>query len=165
MAIDVGDLELCSRLVESGTDLKSGFGGCKGCTPLLYSLHQRKLAIAEYLISQGATIAGHTCEFWPTRGFTAFHYAAMVDSAVLLQLLLEKAPRDVYSSYSPIHPIHLAVLNDNAECVKLMLDHASEGKKAFIRNALSVLTRISTQAKEALHQINLELCARLLIRW
>ena len=136
-----------------------------GCTPFLYSLHTMKYAIAEYLVSQGASIIGSTCGYWPTRGFTAFHYAAIADSVVLLRLLLEKAPGDIYSSHSPIHPIHLAVLNENAECVKLMLDHASEGKKAFILNAFSALTRISTQGKEALHQINLERCARLLIRW
>ena len=141
MAIDLGDLELCKRSVESETDLKSGFGGCKGCTPLLYSFHNRKDAIAEYLISQGATIAGSICEDWPTRGFTAFHYTAIADSVVLLRLLLEKAPSEIYNSHSPIHPIHLAVLNDNTECVNLMLDHVREGKKASSIIAVSLLTR------------------------
>ena len=101
-----------------------------GCTPFLYSLEKGKNAIAKYLVSQEASIMGTICENWPTRGFTAFHYAALADSVVLLQLLLEKAPSEIYNSQSPIHPIHLAVLNNNAECVKLMLDHASEGRKA-----------------------------------
>lgn len=127
VAIDIGDLQLCMRLVEGETDLTSGFGGCKGCTPLLYSLHKKKHAIAKYLVSQGASTGGSTCKAWSTRGFTAFHYAAAYGSVELFQLLLEKAPSGFYVSHDPIHPIHLAVLNNNAECVKLMLDHASQG--------------------------------------
>ena len=99
-----------------------------GCTPLLYSLHKEQFAIAEYLVSQGASTAGSTCESWPTRGFTPFHYAAALGSTELLRLLLEKAPEEIYVSH-PINPIHLAVLNDEAECVKLILDHASQGMK------------------------------------
>lgn len=126
VAIKLGDLELCTRLVESGTDLTSGFDQCTGCTPLLYSLHNGKQAIAEYLVSHGASIAGNSCELRPTRGFTVFHYAA-VWNANLLGLLLEKAPSEIYAIQDPIHPIHLAVLNGNAECVELMLDHTSQG--------------------------------------
>lgn len=118
VAIDLGDLELCKRLVESGADLICGFVWCMGCTHLLYSLHVGQVAIAEYLVSQGASIAGSTCEIWPTRGFTPFHYAAALGSTELLRLLLEKAPSEIYVSRDPVHPIHLAVLNDAAECVK-----------------------------------------------
>ena len=127
MAITLGDLQLCTRLVECGTDLNSGYRVCEGCTPLLYSLHRRQPAIAEYLISQGASIVGSTCEALPTRGFTAFHYAAVDGCIELLRLLLEKSPSELYLSNDPIHPIHYAVLNNNVECVKLMLDHASHG--------------------------------------
>ena len=84
-------------------------------------------AIAEYLISQGASTAGSTCESWQTQGFTAFHYAAAWGSVELLRLLLEKAPNQLHVCRDPIHPLHIAVLNDNAECVEMILDHASEG--------------------------------------
>lgn len=60
-----------------------------------------------------------------------FHYAAVLGSVELLRLLLEKAPNDLHTSHDPIHPLHLAVLEDKAECVKLMLDHASQGMSAF----------------------------------
>ena len=119
------------RLVESGTDLGSGFGGCMGCPPLLYSLHIGRDTIAEYLISQGASTAGSTCELWRTRGFTAIHYAAAWGSVKLLRLLLEKSPNEIYLSHDPIHPLHLAVLNDNAECVRVMINHVSEGMNSF----------------------------------
>ena len=112
-------------------DLRSGFGGCPGCTPLLYSLHKSRIAIAEYLVSQGASIEGDTCQGWTSRGFTAFHYAAVSGSVELLRLLLDKAPSEIYVRRDPIHPVHLAVLEDRAECVKLMLDHASQGMNAF----------------------------------
>ena len=129
VAIDIGDIELCVRIVESGTDLNSGIEGCPGCRPLLYSLHHGELAIAEYLVSQGASIAGSTCEAWKTRGFSAFHYAAAQGSVELLRLLLEKAPSEIHASHDPIHPIHLAVLNGNTECVELMVDHVRQGMK------------------------------------
>ncbi len=119
------------RLVESGTDLGSGFGGCMGCTPLLYSLHMGRDEMAEYLISQGASTAGSTCESWETRGFTAFHYAAAWGSVELLRLLLEKYPSEIYLSHDPIHPLHLAVLSDSAECVEEMIDHVREGMNFF----------------------------------
>ena len=98
-----------------------------GCTPLLYSLHKGEFAIAEYLVSQGASTTGSTCKLWHTRGFTTFHYAAASGSVELLRLLLEKAPSEIYISDDPLHPIHLAILKDNAECVKLVLDHVSQG--------------------------------------
>lgn len=119
------------RLVEGGADLESGFGGCMGCTPLLYSFHKDQFAIAKYLISQGASIAGSTCEAWSTRGFSVFHYAAAKRYVGLLRLLLEKFPSEVYLASDPIHPLHYAVLDDNTEGVKLMLDHASQGMNIF----------------------------------
>ena len=127
MAIDLGDLEVCKRLVDSGTDLDSGLRMYEGCTPLLYSLHRKQPAIAEYLISQGASIVGSTCKAFEFRGFTVFHYAAVDGCIELLRLLLEKSSSELYLSNDPIHPIHYAVLNNNVECVKLMLDHASHG--------------------------------------
>ena len=117
MAIDLGDSELCTRLVEGGADLKSGFGGCMGCTPLLYSFHKGQFAIAEYLISQGASIAGRVCEDWSTRGFSVFHYATGNGYVGLLRLLLEKFPSEIFLIKDPIHPIHYAILSDNAEGV------------------------------------------------
>ena len=132
VAIDLGDLELGTRLIESGTDLVSGFDSCPGCTPLLYSLHKKQVAIAEDLVLQGASTTGSTCRTWTTRGFTAFHYATALGAAKLLRLLLEKAPSDIYTHHDPIHAIHLAVLNGNSVCVKLILDHVSQGMKSFL---------------------------------
>lgn len=117
------------RLSESGINLASGFDWCMGCTPLLYSLHKGEIAIAEYLVSQGVSTAGSTCRAFDTAGFTAFHYAAAWSSVELLRSLFEKSPSEIYVNHHPIHPIHLAVLNNSAECVKLILDHISQGRK------------------------------------
>ena len=127
MAIDIGDMILCTRIVASGTDLGAGIEGCLGCTPLLYSLHKGQYAIAIYLVSKGATTAGNTCNMWKTRGYTALHYAAASGEVELLRLLLERGPCRVFLDQDPIHPIHLAVLYDKAECVRLILDHISQG--------------------------------------
>ena len=129
VAIDLGDLKLCMRLSKSGIDLTSGFDWCMGCTPLLYSLRKRKIAIAEYLVSQGVSTAGNTCRAFTTAGFTAFHYAAAGNSVDLLRSLFEKSPSEIYLKLYPIHPIHLAVLYNSTECVNLILDHISQGRK------------------------------------
>ena len=127
IAIDLGDLQLCTRLVEGGTNLDTGLECCMGCTPLLYALPCGQDAIAEYLVSKGASIAGNACELRSTRGFTVFHYAA-IWYPELLRLLLEKAPTEIYVIYDPIHPIHLAVFRGDTDCLKLILDHASRGR-------------------------------------
>ena len=131
VAIDIGDIEFCKRLVQSGTDLGAGIEGCSGCTPLLYSLHNEQYAISEYLVSEGAITTGSTCDIWQTKGYTALHYAAACGEAELLRLLLEKGPSEVFSDHDPVHPIHLAVLQNNADCVKLILDHISQGTNSY----------------------------------
>ena len=62
-----------------------------------------------------------------TKGYTALHYAAAYGQAELLRLLLEKSPNEIYLDHDPVHPIHLAVLQDNADCVNLVLNHISQG--------------------------------------
>ena len=137
IAIDLGDLGLCKRLVECGANLVSGFDECMGCTPLLYSLHKGQTAIATYLVST----AGSTCKARPTQGFTTLHYAAASNSVELLRLLLEKSPSEIYVDHDTIHHLHLAVLHGNAECVKSILDHVSQGTKLPLADIFSVVTR------------------------
>ena len=131
LAIDLGDLELCTRLIQDGMDLAYGFEECKGCRPLLYSLSRGNVDIARYLVAEGASTAGRTCDSSETRGFTVFHFAAGLGSAELLWSLLEKAPDEIYSNRDPIHPLHLAIMAGAEECVKLMLDHVRLGNRPF----------------------------------
>ena len=127
IAIDLGDLQLCMRLVEGGTNLDAGLECCMGCTPLLYALPYGQDAIAEYLVFRGASIAGNACELRSTRGFTVFYYAAIWNPE-LLRLLFEKSSSEIYFIHDPIHPIHLAVFRVDTDCVNLILDHASKGR-------------------------------------
>lgn len=64
-----------------------------------------------------------------------FHYAA-VWNPKLLRLLLEKAPSEINLTHDPIHPIHLAIFRGNADCVELILGHASQGTKLSLRRNL-----------------------------
>ena len=141
IAIDSGDLKLCMRLSESGVNLESGFEWCMGCTPLLYSLHKKKFAIAEYLVSQGVSTADRTCRAFPTAGFTAFHYAAAWNLHDLLRSLFERSPSEIYVNLHLIHPIHLAILYNSTECVKLILDHIKQGKNSLRANFPSTRTK------------------------
>ena len=127
MAIDVGDIELCKRLVENGADLESGFAFCLGCTPLLYSLLSLQPKIAEYLARHGASITGQTCQKWASRGYTPLHYAASHAYLSLLNCLLDRGALKLIDMQSPVHPIHLAAANGHAKCVEIILDQSYHG--------------------------------------
>ena len=107
-----------------GADLNTGFLSCLGCTPLLYSLHKGQPGIAEYLVLQGASISGRTCESYDTRGYSVFHYASSRNFHELLSILLWKHPTALQDIPDLVHPLHLAILNKATECVRLMLRHA-----------------------------------------
>ena len=129
MAIDLGDMELCKRLVENGEDLESGFTFCLGCTPLLYSLIKFRPDIAEFLVSHGASITGQTCRNWSSRGYTPLHHAAHCGYLSLLKCLLNKGALELIDIRSPVHPIHLAAANNHTKCVEMILDRSCYGMR------------------------------------
>lgn len=128
LAIELGDLGLCQALVAGGVDLNSGFPECNGCTPVLYAFTKGRFDIAGYLISQGASIAGAACSTTSTRGYTPFHFAVGFGLVQVLRILFERAPQDIVRCCRPIHPIALAIAGDHLQCIKLIMDHAREGK-------------------------------------
>lgn len=136
VAIELGDLELCQRLVESDAKLNCGFGGCSGCTPLLYSLQRDQLSIPRYLISQGALLEGETCKDFKTRGYTVFHYAVAHRSSTILRLLLEKSSRGCLDTYHPVHPIHIAAACGSSECIEEIISHVTRGKRFLSRTLM-----------------------------
>lgn len=131
LAITIGDYELCRQLVEEGENIHAGVPGCSGCTPLLYALHLGRSDIAKYLLSQGAAITGRTCQVHETHGYTTFHHAAVSGDVEFMRELLDSVQDDISQHCRPIHPIHLAVLNNNIGCVKLLLENASGKASLF----------------------------------
>ena len=132
VAIDLVDIDLCKRIIEDGTDLSLGIDRCQGCRPLLYALHKTivsqcpSLEIAETLVLQGASIEGSACSSWKTMGYTVFHYAARFGYIQFLRILFDKYPMMVFELKCPIHPIHLAILAGQYECVEMIIDHFRE---------------------------------------
>ncbi|KAL9638177.1 MAG: hypothetical protein Q9204_001596 [Flavoplaca sp. TL-2023a] len=122
LAIEIGDYELCKRLVEEHENINYGFPSCLGCTPLLYSLQLKRFHMAEYLLSKGAAVGGETCHFYPTQGYTAFHYAAAFGLTKFMELLLGRAEERPSRYCRPIHPLHLAVFNHHVDCAKLLFE-------------------------------------------
>lgn len=131
LAITIGDYELCRSLVEEKENIHASFPDCSGCTPLLYALHLGRSDIAKYLLSQGATIIGKICQGFKTHGYTAFHYAAVRGDVEFMRELLDSKQDDISQHCHPIHPLHLAVLNNRIGCVKLLLENASGKASLF----------------------------------
>ena len=137
VAIDLVDIDLCKSIIEDGTDLRLGFDSCQGCRPLLYALHKTidskraSLDIVETLLLEGASIEGSACEAWETVGYTVFHYAARFGYVHFLRTLFDKYPMMIFEIECPVHPIHLAVLAGQYECVGMIMDHFIEkGEKS-----------------------------------
>ena len=143
MAIDVGDMDLCKRLIEDGTDLESGLAFCLGCTPLLYSLATDQREIAEFLVRHGASITGQACQNWSSRGYTPLHHAACDGNLGLLECLLNRGALGLIDERSPVHPIHLAAANGHTKCVEMILDQSCHGKP--ISNSKCKRTNVSSE--------------------
>ena len=109
LAIELGDVKLCQALLEEGVNTDSGFPDFGGDTPVLYAFALAQFEIAEYLISNDASIAGAAGDKSICRGYTPFHYAATAGKTQILHMLFEKAPQGILRCCQPVHPIHLAV--------------------------------------------------------
>ena len=128
VAIETVDIKLCTRLAFEGTSLSTRFDECDGCTPLLYLLSQSPLRndqieMAEFLILQGASIEGAAGYRWFENWFTVWHFITYFGYARLLQILLDRYPSSLFELKTIIHPLHLAVLKGNYQCVQLILHH------------------------------------------
>ena len=145
VAIEMGDLDMCKRIVQQGVDLDAGYRNCNGCTPLLYSLHLRRLAIAEYLALEGAAPAGKICHDFNPLGLSAFHLGAEFNYLELLRILLERHLNQYLHLTDPIHPFHLAIAFQATECVSLMISHIGTGRSSSKAHQLSMRLTILTE--------------------
>ncbi|KAL9610536.1 MAG: hypothetical protein Q9167_004774 [Letrouitia subvulpina] len=126
VAIKLGNLVLCQRIVEGGVNLDAQYKSNGRYTALMYSFEEGQPAIAEYLISQGASPAGKfRLQINSTISeCSIFHYAAFYNYFEVLRALLERHI-DLYLQLTePLHPLHLAILNRASECVKLIVDYS-----------------------------------------
>ena len=76
---------------------------------------------------------GYASKVSMSKGYTPFHYAASAGNVQILQVLFEKAPREILRCCQPVHPIHLAIIGGHMECVKLIIEHARKGLIKFFK--------------------------------
>ena len=136
VAIAVGDLCMCKRIVQQGVDLDAGYQDCNGCTPLLYSLQLNQTAIVEYLALEGAAPAGKICHHFNPSGLSIF--------------LLERHPNQYLHLTDPIHPFHLAIVFQAIECVSLMIRHVVKGRPSSKAHELSMRLTTLTEGASTL---------------
>ena len=129
IVIETGDLQNCRDFLTENVDLNSGYIDCHDCTPLLHSLYYKQLDIAEHLLLNGARAVStaHICPRFNPFGMSVFEIAAMENWKDCLQLLLEHGSQEFLEIKKPVHPLHLAILNQATACVDLILDYTKKG--------------------------------------
>lgn len=145
VAIKLGDLCMCKRIVQQGVDLDAGYQDCNGCTPLLYSLGLGQLAIAEYLALEGAAPTSKICHHINPLGHSAFHLAARFNHLELFRILLERHPNQYLHLTDPLHPFHVAIVSQAIECVSLMISQTGKGRSSSKAHELSMKLTILTE--------------------
>ena len=124
VAIEIGDLRLCKRIVDDQVDLNVSLPGCDTCTPLIYSLIHIQEQIANYFVSQNASLDVVACPETRYHGWNPFHFVTTYGWDKLLVLMLEKYPQGLRRGDSPVHPIHLAVIDGHKACLDVILEYA-----------------------------------------
>ena len=114
-------MKLCQMLLHAGADPNLDTGSCGTCTPILLAAESGFLEITSLLIQRGSSLKSTTCKTHNTPGYTAFHLAAMYGHSELLRLMLQK--EDPGPSDTLITPMHLAAINDQFECLEMLLNH------------------------------------------
>ena len=133
-AIDLGNIDICRRIIHQGVVLDAGYPDCDGCTALLYCLHRKKPEIAEHIAHQGASPVGKVCGHYNPRGDSVFHLAASLNYSGLLKILLELHSDEYWNLNHPAHPLHFAVQSQATDCVELMIIHAEKGKTSSMQS-------------------------------
>lgn len=79
----------------------------------------------KYLIEEGALLLCKTCEVHDLAGYTALHLCVLYDRPILLVRIIQSCPELLFID-TPVHPLHLAILNGRNECLVAMLDECSK---------------------------------------
>jgi ankyrin repeat protein len=126
-----GNLKLVQLLKDNGANLTAR--DQKGWTPLHFAAFYNHVAIADYFILQGCDVDIRNDEGW-----TPLHCAAFAGHTGLLIELIQKhnASIDASSLFTNETPLHLAVKEERAEVVKVLVEH---GADVTIKNHLGAL--------------------------
>ena len=122
LAIELGDVKLCQRLLEEASNNENGF--------LDYQCDRHSALGEQNIVGEHMQIT-YAGKGEKVKGYTLFHYAASIGKVEVLKILFEKAPRDILRCCQPIHPIHLAIIGGHESCVDLIMDEARRGNTMF----------------------------------
>lgn len=118
LAIKLKDVELCRGLMKEAANNEQG---------ILDYQCEAGVPFSEKSISLKHKRRTYACQGDMDRGYTLFHDAAYAGNVEILQILFEKAPREILRCCRPVHPIHLAITGGHASCVDLIIDEARRG--------------------------------------
>jgi len=118
-AIENGDLEEFSRLVDSGIDLSAN--NKLGETPLYVAAEKGQLEMAKLLIVRGADAKVRT-----PNGETVLHAAAMIESSMLMAALIEAGAEVNLANRDGETPLHWAAMTGTFLAVKALADAGAD---------------------------------------
>ncbi|KIW32784.1 uncharacterized protein PV07_04306 [Cladophialophora immunda] len=119
-AIDSNNLQLCQRLV-SETHFQVERCACCGSTnAILYSLWANKEEIFLYLLEAGLNYGEMMHQ-----EYSAVHLCVMSNLPRALNRILDMCPELLFLRTN-VHPLHLAVLAQRNECLKIMLEKRTD---------------------------------------
>jgi ankyrin repeat protein len=123
-AIKLGDPTIVNEISVQEAPLFSPCQICGKCDLFIYALSHSEV-IAFDLLERGYKINGY--QGAPHHGYchTALHMCAENGYLRLLHAILDKQPHLLFLD-TEVHPVHLAVLNNQNYCLKAMLDRSQE---------------------------------------
>ncbi len=118
-AIDSNDLELCRQLVSQKHSEVQACSCCGSVNGLLYALRHGKEDIALYLLETGSQPDQLIHGRWNTLQICAYFNLPRA-----LQQVMNKCPKLLFLK-TTFNPLHLAVLGQHNECLKIMLERST----------------------------------------
>ncbi|OTA68784.1 ankyrin [Hypoxylon sp. EC38] len=133
-AIKARNIILCKELRQKGCQLDIDMPSCKGCSPLLLSIRQRRPNVLKWLLAHGASTLKPCCQ--RCGGWSPIHIMLKDrGSTIVLKEFLEKYLDDGGSLLGEMsNPVHTAVLNNNNAGLRVLLEHVRQNARHYTRS-------------------------------
>ncbi|ETN36406.1 uncharacterized protein HMPREF1541_08683 [Cyphellophora europaea CBS 101466] len=153
IAINLGDTEMCQKLLDNGASASADWAACDECDPVVHAASCRNPnagRVLLMLLKAGGSPTRRSCIVHDET--TAIQECARFGYYTSLTWILDHYPGLLFLDYG-VHPLHLAALNKQNDCLELMLERREEAWARFSRSGCKLSlspVNIEANAKETL---------------